>query len=163
MLQKKRGTLKITVRKLFQARPVWPVIVVEDCSGRVLALAEINEAGFRKTLRTGQSHYWDSVNQVVYLKGEHSNEIETVRDIRLDICSARRHKPSLLFRVDLAPGKCLYGMDTCFFYHFEDKYFQVDQKSVIDREACSEHCSRIQMLFSDAEDVEHQRRFMKKK
>jgi len=163
MLCKKRGKLKITVRQLFTARPVWPVIVVEDSTDRVLALAEINEKGFRKTLRTGKCHYWDSVNEKVYLKGEHSNEVETFREIRLDNCGARRHKPSLLFRVDVEPGKCLFGMNTCFFYHFSDKRFQVDEGRVIDQDACRENWGRMQILLDEDEDREHQKRFVKKK
>ena len=104
-----------------------------------------------------------AAKEKVYLKGEHSNEVETVKEIRLDICSARRHQRSLLFRVDLAPGACLFGMDTCFFYHFDGKHFLVDQDRVIDEAACSENLGRIQTLLDEKEADEHMLRFVRKK
>ena len=163
MLTKKRGKLKINVKQLFEANPVWPVIVIEDSTGRVLSLQEVNEAGFRKTLKTGQCWYWDRVNKCIYLKGEHSNEIETLKDVRLDICHARRHVRALHYRVDVAPGACLFGMDRCDFYAFDGKHFSLDDGCVKDEDACKERWQRVNTLLTEREDRQHQKRFIKKK
>jgi len=161
VLTKRRGTLQFSVKQLFTAGPVWPVIVIDDSSGRVLSLQEVNEAAFRKTLRTGQCWYWDGVNGTIYLKGEHSNEIETLKSVRLDICHARRHVRSLHYRVDVAPGACLFGMNRCDFYRFDGRRFVLDETCVVDDEACRERWQRVNTLLDEDEEVEHQRRFVK--
>ena len=154
--------LRITIERLFQASSVWPVIVSEQRTGRVIALQEVNEEAFRRTVESGTCWYWDSVNETIYLKGEHSNEIETIREIRLDICHARRHLRTLRYLVELAPGKCLFGMSRCDFYRFDGRCFTPDPACVIDEAACKAHWDRVNTLLNEDEDREHQRRFSKR-
>ena len=156
-------TLKITVEQLFESQPIWPVIVVEDSTQRVVSLQEINLEAFRKTLETGQCWYYDQVNDVVYLKGEHSNEIETLKEVTLDICHARRHIRNLHYRVDIADGACLFGMGRCDFYRFDGETFSIDETLIIDSGACENHWKRVNTLLSQEDDRDHQKRFMKKK
>lgn len=157
-----RDKLQISIQALFEARSVWPVVVVEDETGRVISLSQVNEAALRKTLREGTCHYWDDVNECVYLKGEHSNEVETLKEMRLDICHARRHTRSLLFRVDLAPGKCKFGANCCHFYRWNGENFALDDGCIIDADACNDHWERVNTLLDEEADREHMRRFVKK-
>lgn len=161
MMSRKRGNLSISVKRLFEAGGVWPVVVVENDTGRVISLSETNEAAFRTTLRTGRCHYWDSVNRVVYLKGEHSDEVETLREVRLDICHARRHRRYLLYRVDLAPGRCKFGMSRCQFYAFDGKGFVLDRTCVTDPAAVLENWERVNTLLDEREERVHMERFKK--
>ena len=161
MMSKKRGNLSISVKRLFEAGGVWPVIVVENDTGRVISLSETNESAFRTTLRTGRCHYWDPVNRVVYLKGEHSDEVETLREVRLDICHARRHCRYLLYRVDLAPGRCKFGMTSCQFYAFDGTRFTLDKACVANPSAAFENWERVNTLLDEREERVHMERFMK--
>lgn len=162
MNEAKTEKLRIGVEDLFRAQEVWPVVVIEHGSGRVISLSQVNEAALRKTLAEGTCHYWDDVNETVYLKGEHSNEVETLREMRLDICHARRHVRSLLFRVDLAPGRCKFGASCCHFYRWDGEALSLDESCIVDAEACREHWTRVNTLLDAAADREHMRRYAKK-
>lgn len=161
MMSTKRGSLSISVKRLFEAGKVWPVIVVENGTGRVISLSDTNEAAFRTTLRSGLCHYWDEVNRVVYLKGEHSDEVETLREVRLDICHARRHRRCLLYVVDLAPGRCKFGMVRCQFYVFDGKRFTLDQTCITETAAALENWERVNTLLDEPEERVHMTRFTK--
>jgi phosphoribosyl-AMP cyclohydrolase len=156
--------VKLSVKDLFGLQKVWPVIVIERRTKRVIGLQEVDEKALRTTLRTGICHYWDGVNKVIYLKGEHSREIETLRELRLDSCHARRHVRALHFLVDVDPeGKCLFGMDRCDFYRFDGKYFRLDDDCIGDEQAYVDHQERVHTLLDGKADRKHQRRYLKKK
>lgn len=140
-----------------------PVITVEKRTGRILGLNLTNRAAFDKTVETGTCFYYDDVNDAIFLKGEHSQEIETIDEIRLDCCHARRHDLHFLYLVDMAEGKCMFGMKDCHFYVFRDGQFTLDAASIIDNEAVLQHKHRIKTLLTVDEDVDHKRRFTRKK
>jgi len=154
---------KISIEELFESQAVWPVIVVEDATNKVVSLQEINIDAFRKTLKTGQCWYFDKVNNVIYLKGEHSNEVESLKKVTLDICHARRHIRNLHYRVDIADGACMFGMSKCDFYVLDGNFFRVDSANIINKDASEKECTRIGTLLSEEEDIEHQKRFIRKK
>jgi len=153
----------ITADEFFSKRPACPVVTVERGSGRILGLNWTNRQAFDKTLATGICHYYDRVNNVIYLKGEHSNEKETIREIRLDCCHARRHELHLLYTVDLAPGKCKFGVKDCHFYIFRDNAFRFDATLITDPEAVETYAKRITCLLDIEADKRHQQRYMKKR
>ncbi len=151
---------KISVDELFlQRNDRIPVITQEKDGGRILGLHVTDRNAFMETVRTGKCHYYDEVNDAVYLKGEHSREIESIVEIRLDCCHARRHQFHLLYRVIMAEGKCKFGVSDCHFYLFSDGRFEFDTEMIIDPKAVEEHSERIEKLLSVDEDLEHQRRF----
>jgi phosphoribosyl-AMP cyclohydrolase len=152
----------ISIKQLFESQTVWPVIVIENTTGRVVSLQEVNLKAFEKTLETGQCWYWDKVNEVIYLKGEHSNEIETLREATLDICHGRRHLRNVHYRVDIADGACLFGMDRCDFYVFDGSSFVVNRKCIKDEKVCKDKWERVTTILSEDDDAEHQKRFMRK-
>jgi phosphoribosyl-AMP cyclohydrolase len=138
-----------------------PVITVEQATGRILGLNMTDRAAFDTTVRTGQCHYYDEINDSVFLKGEHSGEIEHVIDIRLDCCHARRHELHLLYLVLLDKGKCMFGVSDCHFYQFEGDRFVFDRSLIEDEEAVRKSWHRIQTILTTEEDRNHQRRFGK--
>ncbi len=153
---------KISPEELFRKRDDRvPVVTVEERTGRILGLNITNQAAFERTISTGLCHYFDEVNQVVYLKGEHSREIETIKSITLDCCHARRHILHLLYTVDMAEGACKFGMADCHFYRYEDGNFVFRSGDIRDMEAVRTFRERIETLLTVAEDREHQKRFVK--
>jgi phosphoribosyl-AMP cyclohydrolase len=153
--------VSLSPEELFALQPVWPVIVVEKKTRRVISLQEVNLEAFLKTISTGKCWYYDRVNDLIYLKGEHSREVETIRKITLDACHARRHLRNLHYLVDVEDGECLFGMSRCDFYHFDNGKFQLDTSCVKEQGACQKHWKRVNTILGEKEDAEHQKRFVK--
>lgn len=88
-----------------------PAIVQDHQSGEVLMLAYINEIAWRRTLETGQAHYWSRSRAKLWLKGESSGHIQQIREIRVD-CDA----DTVVFKVEQVGGAaCHTGHRTCFY------------------------------------------------
>lgn len=59
--------------------------IAQDCaSGEVLMLAYMNEDAWRKTLETGEAHYWSRSRRELWHKGGTSGNVQKVRALRLD-------------------------------------------------------------------------------
>lgn len=136
-----------------------PVVTQEKSTGRILGLNMTNRDAFQKTIESGECHYYDEVNDCIYLKGEHSGEVETVLEIRWDACHARRHEAHLLYIVEMAEGKCKFGVKDCHFYIFRDGRFEFDTDCVCDPEAVKTYQERIRTFLSPEEDRNHKKRF----
>ncbi len=90
-----------------------PVIVQEYRTNDVLMLAYMNEEAFKKTIETGNAHYWSRSRGKLWLKGEESGNIQRVKEIFLDCDS-----DTLLIKVDQVGGAaCHKGYRSCFFRH----------------------------------------------
>ncbi len=88
-----------------------PAIVQDHESGRVLMLAYINEQSWRKTLQTGEAHYWSRSRSELWHKGGTSGNVQKVRDIFVD-CD----NDTVLFQVEQVGGAaCHTGHESCFF------------------------------------------------
>ena len=61
-----------------------PCITTDADSGEVLMLAWMNAEALQRTLETGQAHYWSRSRGSLWLKGESSGQIQTVRELRID-------------------------------------------------------------------------------
>ena len=153
---------EITLDELFEKRDdEIHVVTVELGTGRVIGLNLTNRAAMDQTLQSGKCHYYDDVNKVIYLKGEHSGEVELIKEIRLDSCHARRHELHLMYIVVMEEGRCKFGVTDCHFFHFRDGRFIFDDSVVMDRSAVTEFKERIETLLFVDEDREHQKRFNK--
>ena len=138
-----------------------PVVTQEKKSGRILGLNLTDKSAFDKTLETGECHYYDDVNDMIYLKGEHSGEVETILEIRWDQCHARRHEAHLLYIVDMAEGKCKFGVNDCHFFLYQDGKFVFDRDMIKDPSAVTEFKERIETFLTPEEDDQHKKRFKK--
>ncbi len=78
----------------------------------VLMLAWMNAEALQKTLETGQAHYWSRSRGSLWLKGESSGQIQTVRELRID-CD----QDAVLLSVDVGGdgGCCHVGFHACFY------------------------------------------------
>ena len=87
-----------------------PAVAQDASSGDVLTLAYANELALRRTLETGEAHYWSRSRVELWHKGATSGNVQRVREVRLD-CDG----DALLYRVDPAGPACHTGERSCFF------------------------------------------------
>lgn len=87
-----------------------PVVAQDATSGDVLTLAYANALALRRTLETGEAHYWSRSRGELWHKGATSGNVQRVREVRLD-CDG----DALLYRVDPAGPACHTGERSCFF------------------------------------------------
>ncbi|MBM9537161.1 phosphoribosyl-AMP cyclohydrolase [Desulfobulbus alkaliphilus] len=88
-----------------------PVIAQDAVSGAVLMLAYINRLAWKKTLETGQAHYWSRSRNSLWLKGETSGHVQLIREILVD-CD----EDTVVFKVEqLGGAACHTGYNSCFF------------------------------------------------
>ncbi len=92
-----------------------PVVTQEAGSGRVLTVAWMNREALRKTVQTGEAHYWSRSRKKLWHKGEESGHMQKVRAIRLD-CD----EDVILIEVEQTGGiACHTGRHSCFFQKLE--------------------------------------------
>lgn len=88
-----------------------PAIAQEAASGRVLTLAYMNREALRKTVQTGEAHYWSRSRKKMWHKGEESGHVQKVRSVRLD-CD----QDVILLEVEQTGGiACHTGRHSCFY------------------------------------------------
>lgn len=88
-----------------------PAIAQEVASGRVLTLAYMNREALKKTMQTGEAHYWSRSRRKMWHKGEESGHVQKVQSIRLD-CD----QDAILLEVEQTGGiACHTGRHSCFY------------------------------------------------
>ena len=87
-----------------------PAIIQDYLDGTVLMMAWMNEGSLRKTLQTGETHFWSRSRQELWHKGATSGHIQKVQSIRYDCDS-----DALLIAVEqLGDIACHTGERSCF-------------------------------------------------
>ena len=87
-----------------------PAIVQDYESGKILMLAYINEASWKKSLETNEAHYWSRSRQEIWHKGGTSGHVQKIREIYAD-CD----NDTVLFKVEQVGGAaCHTGYESCF-------------------------------------------------
>jgi phosphoribosyl-AMP cyclohydrolase / phosphoribosyl-ATP pyrophosphohydrolase len=86
-----------------------PCVVQDWRTGEVLTLAYMNEEALRRTRDTGELHLWSRSRGEQWYKGATSDNVQTVRALRLD-CDG----DTLLALVEPAGPACHTGERTCF-------------------------------------------------
>ena len=93
-----------------------PAIAQDAETGEVLMLAYMNEDAWRKTLETGEAHYWSRSRRELWHKGGTSGHVQKVRALRLD-CD----NDAILLLVEQAGGAaCHSGRRSCFYREWKD-------------------------------------------
>ena len=99
-------------------------------SGRVLMFAFMNAEALKRTVATGEAHYWSRSRGRLWHKGEESGNVQRVRAIRLD-CDG----DVVLLSVEQGGGiACHTGRESCFFRCLEDGEWHVTDAVVTDPE-----------------------------
>jgi len=94
----------------FDANGLFPAIIQDLASGRVLMMAWMNRASLEKTIATGKTHFWSRSRQKFWMKGESSGHTQAVKNIALD-CDG----DTLLIQVEQIGAACHEGYRSCFF------------------------------------------------
>lgn len=93
-----------------------PVIAQEAESGEVLMFAWMNREALHQTMSRGEAVYWSRSRNRLWHKGETSDHVQKVREIRLD-CDA----DVILLKIEQVGGMaCHTGRHSCFFQRLED-------------------------------------------
>ncbi len=87
-----------------------PAIVQDFESGAVLMMAWMDESAIRKTLQTGQTHFYSRSRKASWHKGGTSGHVQHVEGIYVD-CDA----DVLLIQARQVGGACHEGYRSCFF------------------------------------------------
>ena len=87
-----------------------PAIVQDVDDGEVLMLAWMDENAVRKTVETGQTHFYSRSRRSSWHKGGTSGHVQNVASIAVD-CDA----DVVLIRVRQVGGACHEGYRSCFF------------------------------------------------
>ncbi|HZK81491.1 MAG TPA: phosphoribosyl-AMP cyclohydrolase, partial [Humisphaera sp.] len=68
----------------FDSNGLIPAIIQDGESGQVLMMAWMNRDALEKTVSTGKTHFFSRSRNKLWLKGESSGHIQTVKSIRTD-------------------------------------------------------------------------------
>lgn len=94
----------------FNAEGLIPVVAVSVDTGEVIMQAFMNREALKKTVASGEAHYWSRSRQALWHKGATSGHVQKVRELRVD-CD----QDCLLLKVEvLGPGTCHLGYVSCF-------------------------------------------------
>ena len=96
----------------FDASGLITAVTVDAKTNVILMVAHMNAEALTKTIETGQAWYWSRSRGALWLKGETSGQIQTVKEIRVD-CD----QDCLLLLVDVGGdgGCCHTGRPQCFY------------------------------------------------
>lgn len=88
-----------------------PVVTTDADSGELLMHGYMNELALRRTIETGEAHYWSRSRQALWHKGATSGLVQTVREMRID-----DDQDAVWLRVDVNGGaSCHVGYRSCFY------------------------------------------------
>jgi phosphoribosyl-AMP cyclohydrolase len=102
-------------RIVFDSRGLVPAIAQDHATGEVLMLAWMDREAVRRTLATGQVHYWSRSRKSLWRKGETSGHTQALVEFRID-CD----NDAVLVRVDQTGPACHTGRRSCFFTAVRD-------------------------------------------
>ncbi len=94
----------------FDANGLIPAIIQDGLSGQVLMMAWMNRDSLDKTVSTGKTHFFSRSRNKLWLKGESSGHIQTVKSIRTD-CD----RDVILIDVEQEGAACHDGYYSCFY------------------------------------------------
>ena len=99
----------------FDANGLVPAIAQQHDTGEVLMMAWMNRESVAETLTTGRVCYWSRSRGKLWRKGESSNQVQTLKEFRLD-CDG----DTILLMVEQAGVACHTGRRDCFFRAVRD-------------------------------------------
>ena len=97
-----------------------PAIAQQHDSGEVLMMAWMNRDAVTATLEEGRIVYWSRSRQALWHKGESSDQVQTLKEMRWDCDS-----DTLLLQVDQDGVACHTGRRNCFFNAVRDGKIEI--------------------------------------
>jgi phosphoribosyl-AMP cyclohydrolase len=103
-------------------------IAQDDATGEILMVAYMNADSFRKTLETGEVHYWSRSRKQLWHKGQESGNVQRLKGLFLD-CDG----DAVLVRVEQVGGAaCHTGKRSCFFRRADGDQWADEGEQVFD-------------------------------
>ena len=100
----------------FSADGLIPAIAQSADDGVILMMAYMNEEALKKTLQTGEVHYYSRSRDAIWKKGESSGHTQKLVELRTD-CD---QDAILLSVIQKGPGACHVGYRSCFYRRATD-------------------------------------------
>ena len=103
-------------------------IALDDATGDVLMVASMNELALRRTLETGEVHYWSTSRGKLWHKGEESGNTQDLKALYVDCdgdCVVRRVEQK-------GRAACHTGRRSCFYRKLEDGNWEDVGEQVFD-------------------------------
>jgi phosphoribosyl-ATP pyrophosphohydrolase/phosphoribosyl-AMP cyclohydrolase len=94
----------------FDEHGLVPCVMQDWATGEVLTLAYMNDDALRRTLATGEMHFYSRSRDELWHKGETSGNVQRVRQIRYD-CDG----DALVALVEPTGAACHTGRRSCFY------------------------------------------------
>ncbi len=95
----------------FDAQGLIPAVTTDFESGELLMQGYMNAEALRKTIETGEAHYFSRSRGVLWHKGATSGLVQNVRELLID-----DDQDCVWLRVDVAGGaSCHVGYRSCFY------------------------------------------------
>lgn len=95
----------------FDADGLMPVVTTDVTSGELLMHGYMNAEALRRTVETGEAHYWSRSRQCLWHKGATSGFVQHVREMYID-----DDQDTVWLRVQVDGGaSCHVGYRTCFY------------------------------------------------
>src|SRR5690349_24611366 len=98
-------------------------VVTDAATGELLMVAHLNDEALRRTLETGDAHFWSRSRGRLWKKGEMSGNVLRVVEMRID-CD----QDALWLKVEPAGPTCHTGARSCF-------YRRVEREGRLERDA----------------------------
>jgi phosphoribosyl-AMP cyclohydrolase len=114
----------------FDANGLIPAIIQDHKTHEVLMMAWMNRESLDKTVASGKTHFFSRSRNKLWLKGESSGHIQTVKSIRTD-CD----KDVLLIAVEQVGAACHDGYYSCFYREYSNRDWKTVSKKVFEPEA----------------------------
>jgi phosphoribosyl-AMP cyclohydrolase len=95
----------------FDAHGLIPAVTTDYTTGELLMQGYMNAEALRRTIETGEAHYYSRSRGVLWHKGATSGLVQTVRELLID-----DDQDCVWLRVDVAGGaSCHVGYRSCFY------------------------------------------------
>lgn len=96
----------------FDAAGLIPVVCTDFSSGELLMHGYMNEEAMRKTIETGEVHYYSRSRETIWHKGATSGLVQKVKEMRID-----DDQDCVWVRVEVAGSgaSCHVGYRSCFY------------------------------------------------
>ena len=100
----------------FNDEGILPVVVTEALSGMVLMIGYMNEESLKKSISTGEGHYWSRSRKLLWHKGASSGMVHKIKEILID-----DDQDSVWLKVDVQGigASCHVGYKSCFYRSIE--------------------------------------------
>ena len=112
----------------FDENGLIPVITTDFQNGDILMHGYMNDEALRKTIESGEAHYWSRSRNKIWHKGQVSGFVQKVKEIRID-----DDQDSVWLSVDIGKGaSCHVGYRSCFYRSIPLGKIQNDEKLEIE-------------------------------